>query len=92
MTNLRTPEYADFRTWAQRLALFRSQLQAELNYAEATHFCSDCPRRGDRDEDGRECCKENGGWDEMYENDYAYLAKVEAARKALLALIPSDEG
>ncbi len=91
MNDLRTPDYSDFRVWAQQLALFRAKLLAELNYAEATHFCSDCPRRDDQDEDGRECCKENGGWEEMYEADYAYVDKVIAAQKALLALIPADE-
>lgn len=90
MSDLRTPDYRDFRIWAQQLALFRAQLLAELNYAEATDFCSDCPRRDD--EDGRPCCKETGAWDEIYEADYAYLEKVNLAHKALAALIPSDEG
>jgi hypothetical protein len=89
MNNLRTPDYADFQMWVRQLALKIHQIEAELDYAAATDYCKDCPRRDA--ESGLTCCRETGEWDERYEADFQYIDLAKTAQTALKALIPDDE-
>lgn len=76
-----TPDESDFKDWVIALNLMIANVGAALDYAQATTFCSDCPRSG------RDCCKGSARWEEQYEPTYAYIDRLEKAKKAIQELI-----
>jgi hypothetical protein len=82
---IRTPDDAELKRWVMALTLLLDECTSELEYAQATDFCSDCPRR----DDGREyaCCRETGEFDERYEKDWQYVENINRAILAIRALV-----
>lgn len=77
-----------YRYW--RLWWKTRQLEHDLNYDYATSFCTNCPGSYGN------CCKDNGIWDEQYEDTYAGLRKLQKEVEALLGSLdtahPVSEG
>ena len=84
---------AVIQDWIKQLHLHLQNLDADLQYAYATHYCSDCPGVDDNNgELGRvECCRETGEFDEQYEGDIAHLHRVKVAIDALRAIKTESE-
>lgn len=96
-TEVTTPDYQDYKNWIKALGLKIRDIEAAVNYAWATDYCSNCPSRVDDDHPnaGGVCCRESddfqANFDDSFASDYAEIERIKEAQKALMALIPEDE-
>ncbi len=84
---IRTPDDSELKRWVMALTLMLDACTSELEYALATDYCSDCPKRFG-DEGGWDCCRETGEFDERYEKDWQHVENINRAIRAVRALLP----